>query len=79
MAKERPAPPDYQGIYKGHRLAIAEARPKVVAALRELFKTDGMLLTLDVTEECIVHKFAEHLTLQFADLHVDVEYNGWGN
>ncbi len=77
MAKERPQPPDYHGIYTGHRLTINEARPKVVEALTELFKKDAMLLTLDVAEECIVHKLGKYLEPKFPDLNVDVEYNGW--
>lgn len=79
MTKDRPKPPEYNGYYKDHRLTIAEAREKVEKALAELFDKDAMLLTLDVTEECIVHKFAKYLAPQFGDLHVDVEYNGWGN
>lgn len=79
MAKGRPTPPEYIGQFKDRRLTIDEARAKVNEALVELFNRDAMLLTLDVTEECIVHKFAKYLTPKFGDLHVDVEYNGWGN
>ena len=79
MAKARPKPPDYDGLYKDHRLTITEAKEKVEKALAELFNKDAMLLTLDVTEECIVHKFAKYLAPHFGDLHIDVEYNGWGD
>lgn len=69
----------YDGFYRDHRLSIGEAKEKVERALTELFEKDAMLLTLDVTEECIVHEFAKYLAPHFGDLHVDVEYNGWGN
>lgn len=42
-------------------VTVAEAKEKVERALAELFEKDGMPLTLDVTEECIVHKFAQYL------------------
>jgi hypothetical protein len=79
MANGRPRPPEYAGHYKDHRLDITEARKKVARALAELFDKDAILLTLDVTEECIVHKFAKYLTPHFGDLHLDVECNGWGD
>lgn len=79
MAKARPQPPEYGGFYKDHRLSIAEAKQKVEMAILELFDKDAMLLTLDVAEECIVHRFAKYLAPHFGDLHVDVEYNGWGD
>ncbi|EAQ81525.1 hypothetical protein [Blastopirellula marina] len=79
MAKASPKPPEYNGYYKDHRLTIAEARKKVVKALAELFAKDAILLTLNVTEQCIVHKFAKYLAPRFRELHVDVEYNGWGD
>jgi hypothetical protein len=56
MAKARPKPPDYDGLYKDRRLTISEAKEKVEKALAEFFEKDAMLLTPDVTEECIVHK-----------------------
>lgn len=79
MPQARPKPREYEGLYRDHRLTVAEAKEKVERALAELFEKDAMLLTLDVTEECIVHKFAQYLAPHFADLHVDVEYNGWGD
>ena len=79
MAKVRPTPTEYKGQYRERRLTIEEAKGKVTEALAELFSRDAMLLTLDVSEDCIVHKFAQYLTPKFGDLHVDVEYNGWGN
>jgi hypothetical protein len=51
MAKARPIPPQYTGIYKDHKLTIGEARPKIVEVLRELSANDAMLLTLDVSED----------------------------
>ncbi len=79
MGNTKPMPPEYNGYYKDHRLTIAEAKEKVEKALVQLFDKDALLLALDVTEECIVHKFATYLTEHFDGLHVDVEYNGWRN
>ncbi len=41
MAKDRPQPPDYHGIYTGHQLTIEEARPKVVEALTDTLGLSG--------------------------------------
>jgi hypothetical protein len=79
MAQARPKPQEYDGRYSNQRLRVADAKEKVEKALAELFYKDAMLLALDVTEECIVHKFAKYLAPHFGDLHVDVEYNGWGD
>ncbi|WP_158264881.1 hypothetical protein [Blastopirellula marina] len=52
---------------------IAESREEVERARKEVLDRDAMLLTLDVSEPWIVHKFANYLNLQFGDLCVDAE------
>ena len=40
-----------------------------------LLAHDGYLLTCDLNERSITHKFAEHLQLEFPEWNVDCEYN----
>ncbi|WP_158265707.1 hypothetical protein [Blastopirellula marina] len=52
---------------------IAAAREELERALTEALDRDAMLLTLDVSEPWIVHKFANYFPLQFGDLCIDAE------
>src|SRR5690606_8797769 len=48
---------------------------KVDKAISKLFELDQYLLTNDMNERTIVHKFAIYLQEQFCEYHVDCEYN----
>lgn len=54
---------------------LAELERRVVQAANSLLKHDAYLLTRDLNERSITHKFAEHLQLEFPEWNVDCEYN----
>jgi hypothetical protein len=47
----------------------------VLNALSQLFEQDSKLLVLNVSEQAIAAKLAQHLHSHFPDHDVDVEYN----
>jgi hypothetical protein len=64
-------------ILKRVKREIVEA--KVKRALDKLFADDLFLLQSDANERSISHKLAEYLQLEFAEWHVDCEYNRKGH
>lgn len=54
-------------------LALIESR--VFQAATSLLTHDKYLLTCDLNERSITHKFAEHLQREFSEWNVDCEYN----
>jgi hypothetical protein len=53
----------------------AQIERRVTRAAESLLKHDGYLLTCDVNERSVTHKFAEHLQREFPEWNVDCEYN----
>jgi hypothetical protein len=47
----------------------------VIQAAECLLEHDSYLLTCDLNERSVTHKFAEHLQREFPDWNVDCEYN----
>jgi len=47
----------------------------VLAALQELFSSDGLLLQIDANERSVAYRLAMYLQRQLPQLHVDCEYN----
>jgi hypothetical protein len=54
---------------------IAEVERRVIQAADSLLRHDPYLLTCDLNERSITHKFAEHLQREFQEWDVDCEYN----
>lgn len=54
---------------------LADAENRIREAIDLLLKHDSYLLTCDLNERSITHKFAEHLQRGFPEWHVDCEYN----
>jgi hypothetical protein len=62
-----------------NRLAFSTVRRRVARAVRQFLLVDGDLLTRDVAEITLSHRFATFLSAEFPGRHVDVNYNrhGW--
>jgi hypothetical protein len=56
-----------------------EIKSKINIAIDILFENDIFLLTNNVHERSISHKFAEYLQILFPDWNVDCEYNRKGD
>ena len=54
---------------------LAQIEQRVIQAAESLVTYDGYLLTCDLNERSITHKFAEHLQREFPEWNVDCEYN----
>ena len=54
---------------------IAQIEWRVIQAAEALLTHDAYLLTTDLNERSITHKFAEHLQREFPEWDVDCEYN----
>ncbi len=54
---------------------LAELERRVIGAAGSLLAHDAYLLTCDLNERTITHKFAEHLQREFPEWDVDCEYN----
>lgn len=55
---------------------MEQIEKKLKEAIGILFKYDDWLLTQDLNEQSIAHKFAEYLQQLSPDYSVDCEYNG---
>jgi RNA-splicing ligase RtcB len=54
---------------------VALIERRVIRAADSLLAHDAYLLTCDLNERSITHKFAEHLQREFPEWNVDCEYN----
>jgi RNA-splicing ligase RtcB len=54
---------------------LAQIEQRVLRAADALLECDPYLLTCDLNERSITHKFAEHLQQEFREWNVDCEYN----
>lgn len=52
-----------------------ELEPKILKAINLFYKHDTFLIVKNINERTITHKLAEYLQREFAEHHVDCEYN----
>lgn len=49
--------------------------PKILKAINLFYKHDTFLIEKNINERTVTHKLAEYLQQEFAEYHVDCEYN----